>query len=143
MKKGKKKISAFLKCKNLYFDVSKKGNQMLVCEMVDVQNVIYKHYISINKKSEIWLKQLLKGSGVKKSLEDLMMDYLLPVWGDNYRAVFEHCIGKLYYCMIIENDGYRNTKVPIVGEIYSLEDPIWNKKKCEENYERRWRKEWN
>lgn len=128
--KSKDKIRTFLRCERIVPATSKSGNNMFVAYFRDKQCGEYKHYISFNRKSQVWTRQLLLGSGINFDTSSLEMDI---IYGED---PFEYCRGRLYEVVWT----FDNKFGFIVNEIYSLEDVWRNKEHCIELYNKYWYK---
>ena len=67
------RFESYLVCEKVVNTTSKSGNTIYECTFRDVHNRKYMHYISCNKRSEVWTRNLLYGSGVNCSFDNLLM----------------------------------------------------------------------
>lgn len=133
-----KKFGRYLKVERLYIETSRAGNSVLVVDFRDNNNRLYRHYISNNKKSNVWIKQLLLGSGLNKTVDSILLDAYIPLLArDEIKDIQEYIAGRLYKVVTVENDEtWTNKKVPIVAEIYSVSDGFHKLDKIAELFER-------
>lgn len=119
------KVTMYLRLEKVILDKSKKQNDIFVCYFRDNLNRLYKHYISFNKRSQIWLYNILFGTGIQPEFESLAMD--IEVF---HTDPFESCRGKILRCVVVYDPKFG----AIVNEVYDLAKNFLNKEKSEEMY---------
>ena len=119
------KVTMYLRLEKVILDKSKQQNDMFVCYFRDNLNRLYRHYISFNKRSQIWLYNVLFGTGVQADFESLAMD--LEVF---HTDPFEKSRGKIFRCVVVYDPKFG----AIVNEVYDLAKNFLNKEKSEEMY---------
>ena len=118
------KLESFFRCEKVVADKSKSGNNIFVVTFVDNLNRKYKHYISFNQRSLIWLFNLMFGSGLPLNFEDLLIRSEIM-----HEDPFAYCRGKIFKCVwSVEKYG------PIVSEIYDLDKNFLKKDLCYNRY---------
>ena len=125
------KCKTYLRCETVSCTTSRAGNIIFVVIFRDHLNRKYRHYISCNMRSKVWLYNLLAGSG-----KDVDFDNLLMVSEMFHQDPFEFCRGRIYECVWVWEKKFG----PIVNEIYTIEDMIHNKQACINLYEKGWYK---
>lgn len=134
---GNRKIKyrTYLKCSGWEFRESRAGNNMLVVFFRDSANREYRHYLSYNKKSLVWLRQLLKGTGFKGDFEELELIYFVPILASTrFDNVLEYARDRLYEVVFIE-DTYKSQLV--VNELYNI-DHGHNLEHIQDLYDKGW-----
>lgn len=132
MKRVVGKVKTFLRCTKVSVDQSRSGNNMITVEFRDNLNRLYKHFVSANQRSKIWLYNLFLGSGRMEDFDSLFLSITIN------ENPFEYCIGRIYECIYVFDENFR---WPVVNEIYSLEKPWYNKSICIQRYNEGWYKD--
>ena len=124
------KFESYLVCEKVVNTTSKSGNTIYECTFRDVHNRKYMHYISCNKRSEVWTRNLLYGSGVNCSFDNLLME--TEVF---HQDPFSHCRGKVFKCVWSREKNFAN---PIVSEIYNTDKLFMKREVVEDRYMNCW-----
>lgn len=135
-KKTLEKYTAWLKCEGIRFDNSKTGNSILIADFRDNQNRLYRHYISNNSKSQVWIKQLF--AGLKPvTFEELEISFFAPYVG-NVEAMeyFNFVRDRVYQVVFVKNSEWSDNRVLIVSEVYARHVTGYNYNKAIENFEK-------
>ena len=111
-----KYTAKIVRLRDLSTHTSRAGNNLLVASFTDSKERLYYHYISINRKSQIWMNQLLMGYYEPRLITGVEMDLVC----DN---AYRDLIGKYYKIHVEEKLGSANRHpVHIAAHVYSLFD---------------------
>ncbi len=135
-RKTLEKYTTWLKCEGIRFDNSKTGNSILIADFRDNQNRLYRHYISNNSKSQVWIKQLF--AGLKPvTFEELEISFFAPYVGNvNALDYLEFVRDRTYKTIFVKNSDWTDNRILIVSEIYAQHMVGYNYEKATENFEK-------
>lgn len=130
MKRVTGKIESYLRVEKVVNTTSRSGNIMYECTFRDIYNRKYLHYISCNKRSEVWTRNLLYGSGINCSFDNLLMETEVM-----HNDPFSTARGKIFKCVWSHDKNFAN---PIISEVYNTDKLFMKKEVVEERYRNCW-----
>lgn len=122
------KIESYLILEKVVNTTSRSGNLMYECTFRNVHNRKFLHYISCNKRSEVWTRNLLYGSGINCSFDNLLIETEVL-----HHDPFSYCRGKIFKCVWSFDKNFAN---PLISEVYNTDRLFMKKEVVEDRYKK-------
>ena len=125
--KRPERIESFLRLECVELTTSRAGNQILVCYFRNNLNMKFRHYISANKRSQVWTSNILWGTNESSDFESILMKEEVF-----HEDPFEKARNKIFKVVWQYDKKYNSYTV---NEIYDLSKNYIKKDVAEERYQ--------